>query len=100
MGFHHEGYVPVTVPVKMPAREEVVFELTVKKREEVSIRFNQLFRGYLKPEDRTNYEYSPVMIELYEITMGEDKKKCKLLDYCQGCSRSLVGARSSRIFSF
>ena len=43
----------------------MLFELEVERDEDVSIRFNQFYHGYLKPADRQHYEYSPVLIELY-----------------------------------
>ena len=76
----------------------MLFELEVDREEEVSIRFNQFYHGYLKPEHRENYEYSPALIELYHIEETEGKRRYKLKDYCQGCSRGLVGARSIRTF--
>ena len=63
----------------------------------MSIRFNQLYHGYFRPEDRDNYQYSPVLFELYEELEEEGQKRYKLKDYCQGCKRSLVGSRSTRI---
>lgn len=30
------------------SREELIIELDIKKKEDVSIRFNQLYEGYLK----------------------------------------------------
>ena len=100
VGFNKEGYVPITLPVKCSAREEVLFELEVIRNEDVSIRFNQFFHGYLKPEDRKYYEYSPVLMELYEIQEVEGKKRYKLKSYCEGCNRSLIGARSVRTLFF
>ena len=97
VGFYKEGYAPYSIPVTSSAREELIFELNVKKEEEVSIRFNQLYHGYFKPADRANYHYSPLLIELYEINEQDgDRRNCKLVNYCQGDSKSLSGARSSR----
>jgi hypothetical protein len=97
IGFCKDGYVPLSLPVTCDSREEVIFELNVRKEEEVSIRFNQLYHGYLKPDTREYYQYSPVLIELYEAVESDgERKKFKLKDFCQGCNRSLLGARSSR----
>ena len=52
VGFNKEGYVPHSIPVRCSAREEVLFELEVDRDEDVSIRFNQFYHGYLKPADR------------------------------------------------
>lgn len=70
--------------------------MNVKREEEVSIRFNQLYHGYFRPEDRPNYQYSPILIELYEINESDGNRRCILKDYCQGCNRSLIGHRSSQ----
>ena len=40
----------------------MLFELNLKNKEEVSIRFNQPYKGYFSTNDRSNYEYSPVLL--------------------------------------
>jgi hypothetical protein len=71
--------------------------VTVQKREEVSIRFNQFYEGYLNVEERLNYEYSPVLMELYQVNENAGiRGDHTLLIDCQGCNRALAGARSSR----
>ena len=69
------------------------------KREEVSIRFNQFYEGYLDVEERLNYQYSPVLMELYQVNENAGiRGDHTLLIDCQGCNRALAGARSSRMF--
>lgn len=72
--------------------------MTVQRKEEISIRFNQFYEGYLSPEERLNYQYSSVLMELYQINENAGiRGDHTLLIDCQGCNRSLAGARSARI---
>ena len=97
VGFHKEGYTPVSEQVECDSHEEVLFELEVRQEEEVSIRFNQFFKGYLKEEERLNHQYSSVILELYKVNEKDDiKGEYSLVDHCQGCNRALSGARSAR----
>lgn len=50
------------IGVDCKSREEMLFSLTVHRKEEVAIRFNQFYEGYLSEEERLNYQYSPILI--------------------------------------
>lgn len=44
--------------------------------------------------------YSPVMMELYQVNDNDDIKGAySLIEHCQGCKRSLSGARTARTIS-
>jgi hypothetical protein len=45
----------------------VVFQINVKRREYISIRFNQFYDAYLGEEEKFNYRYSPILMELYKV---------------------------------
>lgn len=98
VGFYKPNYVPLSYPVTSKSREELVFEINVLNKEDVSIRFNQLYFGYFDINDRPHYQYSSLLMELYEVKESNGvRSSIKIVDYCQGCSRSLAGTRSSRI---
>jgi hypothetical protein len=87
--------------VECASRQELLIEITVGKREEVSIRFNQFYEGYLDVEERLNYQYSPVLMELYQVNENAGiRGDHTLLIDCQGCNRAVAGARSSRNLPF
>ena len=43
VGFYKQSYVPLSMHIESKPREEQVFELYVRNREDISIRFNQFF---------------------------------------------------------
>ena len=98
IGFHKEGYAPVSESVECASHEELLYELDVKQDQEVSIRFSQFYKGYLQEEERLNYQYSSVVLELYKINENPGiRGEYSLVEHCEGCNRSLSGARSSCI---
>lgn len=69
----------------------------MRDKEDVSIRFNQYYEGYLKDEQREHYDYSPVLIELYKVNENAGiRGSYTLVEKCQGCQRSIYGARTAR----
>ena len=67
VGYCKDNYIPTSLKVDCKPHEELLFELNIPAEQEVSVRFNQLFKGYLKKEEKVNYKYSPVLIELYKV---------------------------------
>jgi hypothetical protein len=100
IGFFRPKYANTSLSIECKSHEEVLIELHVKSREDVSIRFNQFYEGYLKEEQREHYDYSPVLIELYQINQNAGiRGDYTLVETCQGCQRSTYGARTVRTFS-
>lgn len=67
VGYYKPGYVTTSLNIDCKSREEIIIELNVNKMEDVSIRFNQFYEGYLKEDQREIYDYSPVLMELYKV---------------------------------
>lgn len=90
MGAYTRNYYPLSLNFKSDKNEELIFELTMFRPAEINLRIVQMYSEYFGDNVKNYYEYSPILMELYD-------HKMTLVSDCEGILENFSGNRSSHI---